>query len=96
MMGVELNCGAYALAAGERAVTRRLEAIRLAAGSAKRAQMKVFARGGIDRNNVASIAAIADIDEIRVGHAFVADCLFFGIERSFGQWITALDGVDRT
>jgi pyridoxine 5-phosphate synthase len=92
---VEIHCGAYSLAVGERVVAKRLARIRVTAEAAASAGLKVFARGGLDRNNVASIAEVAAIDEVRVGHAIVADCLFHGIDRTVAAWLSAIDGVLR-
>jgi len=92
---VEIHCGAYALAAGERIVAKRLAAVRATAEAAREAGLAVFARGGIDRNNVASIAEVAAIEELRVGHAIVADCLFHGIDATLAGWLSTMDGVLR-
>ncbi len=80
--GVCLNTGAYALATTGRAVEARLAVLERAASQAASLGLKVRARGGLDYDNVAAVAAIGDIAEIEIGHAIFAQALFVGIASS--------------
>jgi pyridoxine 5-phosphate synthase len=75
---VELHTGAYACAEGGRRATelaRLRDAARLAAGLG----LEVHAGHGLDYHNVRSVAALAEIVELNIGHAIVARALFSGL-----------------
>jgi pyridoxine 5-phosphate synthase len=74
---VELHTGAYAEAAGS-AAARELERLRSAAVRAASLGLTVHAGHGLNYTNVAPIAAIAEIVELNIGHAIVAQALFDG------------------
>jgi len=75
---VELHTGAYAEAAGS-AAARELERLRAAAVRAASLGLTVHAGHGLNYSNVAPIAAIAEIVELNIGHAVVADSVFLGL-----------------
>jgi pyridoxine 5-phosphate synthase len=74
---VELHTGAYAEAAGS-AAARELERLRAAAVRAVSLGFTVHAGHGLNYVNVAPVAAIAEIVELNIGHAIVAQALFDG------------------
>ena len=74
---VELHTGAYAEAAGS-AAARELERLRAAAVRAASLGLTVHAGHGLNYSNVAPIASIAEIVELNIGHAIVAQALFDG------------------
>jgi pyridoxine 5-phosphate synthase len=74
---VELHTGGYAEAHGA-AAARELERIRSAAVRAVSLGLTVHAGHGLNYHNVAPIAAIAEIVELNIGHAIVAQALFDG------------------
>jgi pyridoxine 5-phosphate synthase len=74
---VELHTGAYAEAAGA-AAARELERLRAAAVRAASLGLTVHAGHGLNYSNVAPIASIAQIVELNIGHAIVAQALFDG------------------
>jgi len=74
---VELHTGAYAEASGP-AVAVELERIRSAAVRAQTLGLTVHAGHGLNYHNVAPVAAIAEIVELNIGHAVVAQALFDG------------------
>jgi pyridoxine 5-phosphate synthase len=74
---VELHTGAYAEAAGS-AAARELERLRAAAVRAASLGLTVHAGHGLNYTNVEPIAAIAEIVELNIGHAIVAQALFDG------------------
>jgi pyridoxine 5-phosphate synthase len=79
---VELHTGRYADAtdAGERA--RELERLRQAARHAARLGIEVHAGHGLNYHNVQPVAGIAEIVELNIGHAIVAQAVFDGLARA--------------
>lgn len=78
---VELHTGRYAdLSSGEQA--QELERIRKAAQFGKRIGLRVNAGHGLHEGNVQPIAAIAELSELNIGHAIVAEALFKGWQKA--------------
>ncbi len=75
---IELHTGAYADAVGA-AQARELERLRRAAQLAARLGLEVHAGHGLNYQNVAPVAAIAEIVELNIGHAIIARALFDGL-----------------
>jgi len=78
---VELHTGRYARAragtAGHRAAHAALErAGRLARGLG----LAVHAGHGLTYDNVQPVAAIAEVEELNIGHTIVSNAVFWGIE----------------
>lgn len=76
---VEIHTGRYADAADpgtrERELQRIVAAARLAAGRG----LRVHAGHGLNYQNVGPIAAIAEVEELNIGHAIVARAVFSGL-----------------
>lgn len=79
---IELHTGAYADAVNEAGRTKELERIRAGVAEGKLAGLKVNAGHGLHYGNVQDIAAIADIAELNIGHAIVAQAVFVGWEKA--------------
>lgn len=79
---IELHTGAYADAVNEAGRIKELERIRDGVAEGKRAGLKVNAGHGLHYGNVQDIAAIADIAELNIGHAIVAQAVFDGWENA--------------
>lgn len=78
---VELHTGRYAdLSGAEQA--KELERIRKAAIFGKSIGMRVNAGHGLHEGNVKPIAAIAELSELNIGHAIVAEALFKGWQKA--------------
>lgn len=78
---VELHTGRYAdLSSGAQA--QELERIRKAAQFGKRIGLRVNAGHGLHEGNVQPIAAIAELSELNIGHAIVAEALFKGWQKA--------------
>jgi pyridoxine 5-phosphate synthase len=74
---VELHTGRYAdLSGAEQA--KELERIRKAAIFGKSIGLRVNAGHGLHEGNVRLVAAIAELSELNIGHAIVAEALFKG------------------
>jgi pyridoxine 5-phosphate synthase len=78
---IELHTGRYAEAEGDEAL-RELERIKLGVRAGVSRGIKVNAGHGLHYTNVQPIAAIAEIDELNIGHAIVAHALFVGWENA--------------
>lgn len=79
---VELHTGRYCDARlpkdRERELARILDAVKAAA----KLGLGVAAGHGLSYDNVQPIAAIAEIDELNIGHALVSRALFVGLDRA--------------
>jgi pyridoxine 5-phosphate synthase len=78
---VELHTGRYADLSGG-AQLQELERIRKAAQFGKRMGLRVNAGHGLHEGNVMSVAAIAELSELNIGHAIVAEALFKGWQKA--------------
>ena len=75
---IELHTGEYAEAGGARQA-QELERLRLAARHGIARRLEVHAGHGLNYRNVGAIAAIAEITELNIGHAIVAQAVFEGL-----------------
>ena len=79
--GVELHTGRYADLDGD-AQSQELERIRKAAQFGVNLGLRVNAGHGLHEGNVSLIAAIAELSELNIGHAIVAEALFKGWQKA--------------
>ncbi|HVL77570.1 MAG TPA: pyridoxine 5'-phosphate synthase [Noviherbaspirillum sp.] len=82
---IEIHTGRYAHAEGEAAVQAELERVTSAVMEGRRYGMKVNAGHGLHYTNVQAIAAIAEIEELNIGHAIVAHALFVGWQNAIKE-----------
>ncbi|WP_114689401.1 pyridoxine 5'-phosphate synthase [Polynucleobacter necessarius] len=78
---VELHTGRYADLSGVEQATE-LERIRQAEVFGKSIGLRVSAGNGLHEGNVKPIAAIAELSELNIGHAIVAEALFKGWQKA--------------
>ena len=78
---VELHTGRYADLDGD-AQSQELERIRKAAQFGVNLGLRVNAGHGLHEGNVSLIAAIAELSELNIGHAIVAEALFKGWQKA--------------
>jgi len=78
---IEINTGRYAESRGEKAL-RELAKIRRAAALGAGMALHVHAGHGLNYRNVIPIAAIAEIEELNIGHSIVSRSVFVGLERA--------------
>jgi pyridoxine 5-phosphate synthase len=78
---VELHTGEYANARGDERA-RQLARLADAAALARSAGLAVHAGHGLTYENVTAVAAIADIEELNIGHSIVSRAVLVGIERA--------------
>jgi pyridoxine 5-phosphate synthase len=83
---VELHTGDYAHAprGGE------LDALRAGAARAHGHGLRVAAGHGLTLGNVGPVAAIAEVVELNIGHAIVADAVFLGLGRAVREMRRAM------
>lgn len=79
---VELHTGEYANASDRRERDDQLMRLRRAAALANSLGLAVHAGHGLTYLNVAPVAAIAEVEELNIGHSVVAHALFVGMERA--------------
>jgi pyridoxine 5-phosphate synthase len=78
---IELHTGEYANA--ERgAAGQQLERLRAAAALGRELGLAVHAGHGLTYENVAPVAAIAEIEELNIGHSVVSRAVLVGMERA--------------
>jgi pyridoxine 5-phosphate synthase len=75
---LEIHTGAYAEARSAAARRAELARIRAFARAAHAAGLEVHAGHGLNLDNVAPVAAIAEIVELNIGHSIVARALYVG------------------
>jgi pyridoxine 5-phosphate synthase len=75
---IELHTGHYAEASGA-AQAQELERLRLAARHGRQRRLEVHAGHGLNYRNVAPVAAMAEISELNIGHAIIAQAVFDGL-----------------
>ncbi|OZA77330.1 pyridoxine 5'-phosphate synthase [Polynucleobacter sp. 39-46-10] len=78
---VELHTGRYADLAGDQQM-QELERIRKAAQFGKSIGLRVNAGHGLHEGNVMPVAAIAELSELNIGHAIVAEAVFKGWQKA--------------
>ncbi len=79
---VELHTGSYAEASGAAQVRARLDELRKGAGDAAGLGLIVNGGHGLTLANVAPVAAIAEIEELNIGHSIVSRAIMVGIEQA--------------
>jgi pyridoxine 5-phosphate synthase len=81
---IELHTGQYAEAGGA-AQQAELDRLQSAATHAVRCSLEVNAGHGLHYHNVQAIAAIAELQELNIGHAIVARAIIMGMEAAVGE-----------
>jgi pyridoxine 5-phosphate synthase len=84
---VELHTGAYAAAENLNAVADELEKIRAMAMAANKLGLGVSAGHGLNYQNVRGVAAIAQIEELNIGHAIIAKAVLVGMEKAVREML---------
>ncbi len=79
---VEIHTGHYADASDARARAGEFERIEQAVQRAAAAGLQVNAGHGLHYHNVESVAALAVVRELNIGHAIVARAVFTGLEEA--------------
>lgn len=79
---VELHTGEYANAVGAAPRTDQCHRLRRVAALGRALGLDVHAGHGLTYENVRAVAAIADIEELNIGHSIVSRAVLVGMERA--------------
>lgn len=90
---VELHTGRYAHAWP--APGAELETLRRAAAHARAAGLRVHAGHGLTYANVAPVAAIAEIEELNIGHSIVSRAVLIGMRDAVREMRDRIDAARR-
>jgi pyridoxine 5-phosphate synthase len=83
---IELHTGSYAHSPGQRSIA----ALAVAAKLGHELGMAVHAGHGLTTGNVAAVAAIAEIEELNIGHHIVSRSILVGIEDAVREMRAAI------
>ena len=89
---VELHTGRYAELTGD-AQAEELARLAVAARLAAEAGLEPHAGHGLTTGNVGPVAAIAELRELNIGHALIADALFMGLDEAVRAMRAAMDAA---
>ena len=92
-VAIELHTGQYAHSGGNAAP---LEALRTAARMGAAAGLHVHAGHGLTVANVGPVAAIAEIEELNIGHSIVSRAIFVGLHEAVAEMRRAMDAARGT
>jgi pyridoxine 5-phosphate synthase len=87
---VELHTGRYAHHPGEGPA---LDALRRAAEAGRALGLAVHAGHGLTVRNVGPVAAVAEIEELNIGHSIVSRAVFVGIAEAVREMRRAMDAA---
>ncbi len=87
---IELHTGAYAHHPHD---DRPLAALQAASKQGRTLGMAVHAGHGLTVRNVAPVAAIADIEELNIGHSIVSRAVFVGLDRAIREMRAAMNAA---
>jgi pyridoxine 5-phosphate synthase len=89
---IELHTGTYA---HDPSNVRSLRALIDASALGRSLGMAVHAGHGLTVRNVGLVAAIADIEELNIGHSIVSRAIFVGLSQSIAEMREAMDTARR-
>ena len=88
---VELHTGIYAEASEEDYVQRELEKIRVAAIAALEMGLRPHGGHGLTYRNIQPVAAMAEIEEVSIGHSIVARAVVVGMDLAVREMLALMD-----
>ncbi len=91
---IELHTGEYAEASGTHQA-QQLERLRRAARHGVARRLEVHAGHGLNYRNVGPVAAIAEITELNIGHAIIAQAVFDGLGSAVREMRAQMQGARR-
>ncbi len=87
---IELNTGGYSECRDIEERDAVLEKLREAARRARELGLRVFAGHGLTVDNVGPIAAIAELEELNIGHHIVSRAVLVGMEQAVREMLEAI------
>ena len=88
---IELHTGTYSDATSEDARASELARLQKGAALAHELGLEVHAGHGLDFENVGAIAAIAEVQELNIGHFLMGAALFTGLEDAIATMRAQMD-----
>lgn len=90
---IEINTGKYSEARSSKRQQKLLKMIRDSVLYGKDLGLIVNAGHGLNYNNIVSIAAIKEIDEVSIGHAVISRAVFVGLDKAVREmaWLVKRD-----
>ena len=92
---IELHTGTYSDATSEEARANELARLQKGAALAHELGLEVHAGHGLDFENVGPIAAIAEVQELNIGHFLMGAALFTGLEDAIATMRVQMDNARR-
>ena len=92
---IELHTGTYSDATSEEARAKELARLQKGAALAHELGLEVHAGHGLDFENVGPIAAIAEVQELNIGHFLIGAALFTGLEDAIATMRVQMDNARR-
>lgn len=92
---IEINTGLYSELKNKKEIEEELSKIRKAAHYAAGLGLRVFAGHGLNNENVAAIAAVAEIEELNIGHSIVAHSVYVGMENAVKEMTRSIEQAVR-
>ena len=92
---IELHTGTYSDATSEEARANELARLQKGAALAHALGLEVHAGHGLDFENVGPIAAIAEVQELNIGHFLMGAALFTGLEDAIATMRVQMDNARR-
>jgi pyridoxine 5-phosphate synthase len=87
---IEIHTGRYADAQSRKEQQFELERVKEAAAFAASLGLVVNAGHGLHYHNVQAIAAIAEIEELNIGHALISHAIFVGLKTAIAEMKTLM------
>jgi pyridoxine 5-phosphate synthase len=89
---IELHTGEYANASGA-AREQQLARLQKAAALGRELGLAVHAGHGLTYDNVTPVAALADVEELNIGHSVVSRAVLVGMERAVREMADLVKGA---
>jgi len=83
---IEIHTGHYADAENHAVQQQLLNEIEIACEHADNAGLQVNAGHGLNRQNIHDIASLANVRELNIGHALIADSVFMGLDGAVREY----------
>jgi pyridoxine 5-phosphate synthase len=90
---VELHTGAYAGARAHQAQQAEMARLIKTAAIGRELGLRVNAGHGLTYLNVAPVAAIAEVEDLNIGHSIIARAALVGMERAVREMLAAMAGA---
>lgn len=90
--GFEINTDAYTRAQDPAQTQEELARVAEMAQAGKEKGLRIYAGHGLRSDNVGAVAAIAEIEELNIGHSIVARSVMIGLDAAVKEMLAAMAG----